>query len=125
MQTRSARAARARAAGQENEEGGAGKAPGAGGGAVMEVAALVRDAVGAGAALGSEEWEARNKALRHEKDIMSKHYQDLNRAMKRLRDKEHKKLQALIMNSDKASKALDEKLAKGEKLLKLAGPGSP
>ncbi|EEH51031.1 uncharacterized protein MICPUCDRAFT_37168 [Micromonas pusilla CCMP1545] len=68
----------------------------------------------------AEEWEARNKALRHEKDIMSKHYQDLNRAMKRLRDKEHKKLQALIMNSDKASKALDEKLAKGEKLLKLA-----
>ena len=71
-------------------------------------------------ATNSREWEERNKALRNEKEIMSRHYQELKGSMNKFRSKEGKKLQALILNSGAAAKELDEKLAKAEKLLKLA-----
>lgn len=71
-------------------------------------------------ATNSREWEERNRALRNEKEIMSRHYQELKGGMNKFRSKEGKKLQALILNSGAAAKDLDEKLSKAEKLLRLA-----
>ena len=71
-------------------------------------------------ATNSREWEDRNRALRNEKEVMSRHYQELKGGMNKFRSKEGKKLQALILNSGAAAKDLDEKLAKAEKLLKLS-----
>mmetsp|Transcript_14166 Transcript_14166/g.34091 ORF Transcript_14166/g.34091 Transcript_14166/m.34091 type:complete len:601 (-) Transcript_14166:185-1987(-) len=71
-------------------------------------------------ATNSREWEERNRALRNEKEIMSRHYQELKGGMNGFRNKEGEKLKALILNSGAAAKDLDDKLLKAEKLLKLS-----
>lgn len=65
------------------------------------------------------EWEARNSALRREKERVSAHYHALAESMRKFRAEARRKLSALIADATSAGEALDEKIAKAERLLKL------
>jgi hypothetical protein len=68
----------------------------------------------------ARECEDRNRAMRDEKDAISRHYQDLKARMAKFRDGEARRLQELTLNSRAAIKSLGEKLSKAEAILKLA-----
>ena len=65
------------------------------------------------------EWEARNSALRREKERVSAHYHALAESMRKFRAEARRKLSALIADATSAGEALDEKIAKAERLLTL------
>ncbi|GAQ79671.1 hypothetical protein KFL_000350250 [Klebsormidium nitens] len=71
-------------------------------------------------ATSSREWEQRNKALKDEKDMMVKHYQELKSKMNRMRQAEHERLKQLSLYSGEAIKELERKLEQAERILKLA-----
>merc|ERR1712054_410951 len=71
-------------------------------------------------ATNSREWEERNRFLRNEKDIMSRHYQDLKGGMNRFRVAEGNRLKQLSINSGNCIKELEKKLGMANKILKLA-----
>jgi hypothetical protein len=48
----------------------------------------------------SREWEERNRLLKVEKDVMSRHYQNLKGGMNRFRTSEINRLKQLCTNSD-------------------------
>jgi len=66
-----------------------------------------------------KEAEARNKALKEEKDKVIGHYQDLKGRMNRVRDAEEKRLTDLTMNARASIGDLTEKLTMAERILKL------
>ena len=66
------------------------------------------------------EWKERNETLRKEKENMTRHYRELTRKMRESRDVERGRLHALVEASAEASKSVDAKIAKAEKILKLA-----
>ena len=65
------------------------------------------------------EWEERNAALRREKERVSAHYHALAESMRKFRAEARRKLSKLIADAGSAGEALDEKIAKAERLLKL------
>mmetsp|Transcript_36300 Transcript_36300/g.43865 ORF Transcript_36300/g.43865 Transcript_36300/m.43865 type:complete len:516 (-) Transcript_36300:287-1834(-) len=71
-------------------------------------------------ATNSREWEERNRSLRNEKDIMSRHYQELKGGMNRFRGAEGERLKQLSINSGTCIKELEKKLKRAEKILQLA-----
>jgi hypothetical protein len=64
--------------------------------------------------------EARNAALKEERDTISKHFQDLKGRMNKFREREAQRLQELTINSQAAISALDARREKAERLIKLA-----
>lgn len=66
------------------------------------------------------EWAERNETLRREKESMQKHYRELTKKMKDSRATERSRLRGLVEASAEASKAVDAKIARAEKILKLA-----
>merc|ERR1711959_191886 len=66
-----------------------------------------------------KEAEARNKALKEEKDKVIGHYQDLKGRMNRVRDAEDKRLTELTLNARKTIGDLTDKLTMAERILKL------
>lgn len=71
-------------------------------------------------ATNSREWEERNRLLRNEKDIMSRHYQTLKGGMNRFRGAEGGRLKQLTLNAGACVKSLEDKLALGSRILRLA-----
>lgn len=71
-------------------------------------------------ASNSREWDGRNKALRGEKDVMSKHYQQLKSRMNNFRAIEAERLKALTLDSGATIRTLKEKVASAERMIKLA-----
>uniref|UniRef100_A0A061R1K0 Dynein regulatory complex subunit 2 n=1 Tax=Tetraselmis sp. GSL018 TaxID=582737 RepID=A0A061R1K0_9CHLO len=71
-------------------------------------------------ATNSKDWEERNRALRNEKDIMSKHYQALKGTMDRFRSAQADRLKTLSLSSGSAEENLKEKQDLAEQILKLA-----
>uniref|UniRef100_A0A7S1SW74 Dynein regulatory complex subunit 2 n=1 Tax=Tetraselmis chuii TaxID=63592 RepID=A0A7S1SW74_9CHLO len=71
-------------------------------------------------ATNSKDWEERNRALRNEKDIMSRHYQALKATMDRFRAAQADRLKTLSISSGNAEKELSSKKALAENILKLA-----
>ena len=66
------------------------------------------------------EWSTRNETLREEKESMQRHYRELTKKMKESRATERSRLRGLVEASAEASKAVDAKIARAEKILKLA-----
>ena len=66
------------------------------------------------------EWAERNETLRKEKENMQRHYRELTKKMKDSRTTERSRLGGLVEDSAEASKAVDAKIARAEKILKLA-----
>eukprot|EP00002_Diphylleia_rotans_P003338 TRINITY_DN1227_c0_g1_i3.p1 TRINITY_DN1227_c0_g1~~TRINITY_DN1227_c0_g1_i3.p1 ORF type:complete len:405 (-),score=110.03 TRINITY_DN1227_c0_g1_i3:1134-2348(-) len=66
------------------------------------------------------ECEARNRALKEEKDAIVAHYQELKSRMNRFRDEQGKRLTELTTNSGECIKKLQSRIEKGEKILKLS-----
>jgi len=64
--------------------------------------------------------EARNAALKEERDGISKHFQELKGRMNKFREREALRLQELTINSQAAIGALKSRLDKAEKIIKLA-----
>ena len=64
--------------------------------------------------------EERNRALKEEKDAISKHFQELKGRMNKFREREGRRLQELTINSQGSISTLREKLSKAERILKLA-----
>merc|ERR1719230_438358 len=64
--------------------------------------------------------EERNRALKEEKDAISKHFQELKGRMNKFREREGRRLQELTINSQGAISALRTKLEKAERILKQA-----
>mmetsp|Transcript_14746 Transcript_14746/g.41521 ORF Transcript_14746/g.41521 Transcript_14746/m.41521 type:complete len:530 (-) Transcript_14746:148-1737(-) len=71
-------------------------------------------------ATNSKDWEERNRALRNEKDIMSRHYQALKSTMDRFRAGQAERLKTLSLSSGKAENDLAMKRELAEQILKLA-----
>mmetsp|Transcript_8140 Transcript_8140/g.20845 ORF Transcript_8140/g.20845 Transcript_8140/m.20845 type:complete len:521 (+) Transcript_8140:159-1721(+) len=71
-------------------------------------------------ATNSKDWEERNRALRNEKDIMSRHYQALKATMDRFRAAQADRLKTLSLSSGNAENDLSSKKALAENILKLA-----
>jgi len=68
----------------------------------------------------SREWEERNRLLRNEKDIMSRHYQNLKGGMTRFRNTETNRLKQLTINSGNCITDLTDKIAMSSRILRLA-----
>jgi len=66
------------------------------------------------------ECEERNRALKEERDAISKHFQELKGRMNKFRETEARRLQELTINSQASIKALKAKLERAERILKLA-----
>jgi len=64
--------------------------------------------------------EERNRALKEEKEAISKHFQELKGRMNKFREREGRRLQELTINSQGAISALRSKLEKAERILKQA-----
>ena len=64
--------------------------------------------------------EARNRALKEERDTISKHFQDLKGRMNKFREREAQRLQELTINSQAAITALEKRREKAERIIKLA-----
>mmetsp|Transcript_36392 Transcript_36392/g.107967 ORF Transcript_36392/g.107967 Transcript_36392/m.107967 type:complete len:517 (-) Transcript_36392:77-1627(-) len=71
-------------------------------------------------AANAQECEGRNRALKGEREALSRHFQELKGRMNRFRDAEGGRLMEVTLNSQAAAKALREKLAKAERILRLA-----
>lgn len=71
-------------------------------------------------ATNSREWEERNRALRSEKEIMTRHYSSLKGAMDQFRASQGERLRQLSLNSHSAQETLTSKLAIAENILKLS-----
>ena len=67
----------------------------------------------------TQEWDERNRALRNEKDIMTRHYRGLKSSMDHFRAAQSQRLKCLSVHSEKSAMELKEKLKKGENILKL------
>ena len=67
-----------------------------------------------------KECQARNNALKKEKENISKNYQQLKEKMNRFREEEERRLKELTNNSRNAVEKLKQYLALGEKILKTA-----
>ncbi|KAL6760063.1 flagellar associated protein [Haematococcus lacustris] len=70
-------------------------------------------------ATNSREWEERNKALRSEKEIMTRHYTHLKSGMDHFRAVQGERLKALTLSSHAAMTELSAKQATVETVLKL------
>jgi hypothetical protein len=68
----------------------------------------------------SREWDARDKALRQEKDILAKHYHNLKASLDRFRSSQASKLKALCINSGNSINDLTNKLDLAERILHLS-----
>ena len=68
----------------------------------------------------TREWEERNRLLRAEKDVMSRHYQTLKGSMNRFRNAGNVRLKQLTINSGNCIKDLQDKIKLGSRLLRLA-----
>ena len=68
----------------------------------------------------SREWEERNRLLRVEKDIMSRHYQNLKAEMCRFRTAEINRLKQLCTNSDNCIHDLEGKIKLASRILRLS-----
>lgn len=66
------------------------------------------------------ECDERNRALREEKEAISRHFQELKGRMNKFREAEGRRLQELVINSQASIAALQAKLEKAERILKLA-----
>merc|ERR1711959_858449 len=66
-----------------------------------------------------KEAEARNKALREEKEKVVVHYQELKGRMTGVREGEERRLTELTLNSRKAITDLTEKMNLAEKIIRL------
>jgi len=66
-----------------------------------------------------KEAEARNKALKEEKEKVVGHYQELKGRMNQVREAEDRRLTELTLNSRKAIQDLTEKLNLSEKIIRL------
>jgi len=64
--------------------------------------------------------EARNTALKEERDTISKHFQDLKGRMNKFREREAQRLQELTINSQAAISSLDARRERAERIIKLA-----
>uniref|UniRef100_A0A7R9W0W4 Dynein regulatory complex subunit 2 n=1 Tax=Chlamydomonas euryale TaxID=1486919 RepID=A0A7R9W0W4_9CHLO len=71
-------------------------------------------------ATNSREWEERNRALRNEKEIMTRHYGGLKSSMDQFRAAQQSRLKALSLGSNATAASLNKKLAMAENMLKLA-----
>jgi len=71
-------------------------------------------------ASNQRECDERNRALREEKDAISRHFQELKSRMNKFRESEGRRLQELVINSQSALKSLKAKLEKAERILKLS-----
>ena len=71
-------------------------------------------------ASNGRECDERNRALREEKDAISRHFQELKSRMNKFRESEGRRLQELVINAQSALKALQAKLEKAERILRLA-----
>jgi len=64
--------------------------------------------------------EARNAAMKGERDAIAKHFQELKGRMNKFREREAMRLQELTINSQTAIKTLSDRKDKAERILKLA-----
>ncbi len=64
--------------------------------------------------------EARNAALKEERDAISKHFQELKGRMNKFREREARRLQELTLNSQAAISSLQSKREKAQRIIKLA-----
>ncbi|GMH33964.1 hypothetical protein BSKO_01798 [Bryopsis sp. KO-2023] len=71
-------------------------------------------------ASSTNEWEERNRALRNEKDIMTRHYRALKSSMDHFRATQSQRLKHLSICSGQAQGDLETKLQKATAILKLA-----
>lgn len=71
-------------------------------------------------ATNSREWEERNKSLRNEKEIMTRHYSGLKTSMDQFRAVQGERLKQLSLASNECMTKLKKKLGAGENMLKLA-----
>jgi len=71
-------------------------------------------------ASNGRECDERNRALREEKDAISRHFQELKSRMNKFRESEGRRLQELVINAQSSLKALQAKLEKAERILRLA-----
>ncbi|MEW5310230.1 MAG: hypothetical protein WDW38_002047 [Sanguina aurantia] len=71
-------------------------------------------------ATNSAEWDERNRALRHEKEIMTRHYGGLKASMDASRAGQAGRLRALSLDSNAAMASLRGKLDCAENILKLS-----
>ena len=71
-------------------------------------------------ASNQRECDERNRALREEKDAISRHFQELKSRMNKFRESEGRRLQELVINAQSSLKALQAKLEKAERILRLA-----
>lgn len=68
----------------------------------------------------TNEWEERNRALRTEKDMMTRHYRALKSSMDHFRGTQSQRLKHLSICSGQSKTELKEKLSKSTSILKLA-----
>lgn len=68
----------------------------------------------------TREWEERNRSLRNEKEIMTRHYAALKSTMDHFRASQGERLKQLSINSNAAMAKLREQLQMAESILKLA-----
>jgi len=71
-------------------------------------------------ASNSGKCEARNAAMKGERDAISKHFQELKGRMNKFREREALRLQELTINSQAAITTLTERCEKAERILRLA-----
>jgi len=71
-------------------------------------------------ATNSREWEDRNRALRNEKEIMSRHYAHLKSGMDTFRASQADRLKTLTLSSNAALEVLQKKLKTAESVLSLS-----
>ena len=71
-------------------------------------------------ASNSAKCEERNRAMKEEKDAISRHFQELKGRMNKFREREALRLQELTINSQAAIKTLKARLEKAERIIKLA-----
>eukprot|EP00949_MAST-11_sp_MAST-11-sp1_P000330 g330.t1 len=67
-----------------------------------------------------KECTERNRALREEKDAISKHFQELKSRMNKFRNGESRRLSNLTQNAHEAKRSLDEKLKLAKKIIAQA-----
>ena len=70
-------------------------------------------------ASNQRECEERNRSLKEEKNMISRHFQELKGRMNKFRDVEARRLQELTLHSQKSIKTLKERLGRAERILKL------
>ena len=71
-------------------------------------------------ATNSREWEDRNKSLRNEKEIMTRHYSGLKTSMDQFRAVQGERLKQLSLASNDCMVKLKKKIGAAENMLKLA-----